>query len=375
MPVAAFGPPWIGPIRPRSQYERQWLWINIAATISAFAYFGWRALLTVAITTVICLATFACCVVIDRLLRSRWQTELFPHTLNMGMLIGLTLPLVNTLWIPTVAAILTGIACALVGPTHRVRVHPVALVQVLLALLAPQMAESAIQAVLAPNHVFTGSLQLPTTPISGLRWHQTHVQPPFDAIARPDPQRLMLQQQRDMLRHTAKIPAMLKDGNLPRMGDVLIGATPGPVGVTGQSLIILAGLMLIYFRVSRWPMALAGFLAAAAMLALLPLQDVGGTQISAAAFGVIGWRVSVTYIGYQLLASPLLLILLVMAPLTMPRTGVGRLLYGILLGAGIIAIRWFVPLDGVSYIPLIAAGLLCPILDRLRRSPFAGRVV
>ena len=61
-----------------------------------------------------------------------------------------------------------------------------------------------------------------------------------------------------------------------------------------------------------------------------------------------------------------------MAPLTMPRSHRGRLVYAAIIGCGFVLTRWYWPQDSACYLPLVIAGLLAPLLDRLRQSPFVG---
>jgi Na+-translocating ferredoxin:NAD+ oxidoreductase RnfD subunit len=366
------GPPWIGPVTPRTQYEHHWLWVHGAGCVAALVFFGWRALLVVVTTALLSLLTFIAVLVIVRMVRRQWGSESLMHVLNMGLLTGLSTPLMSHFDAALVAAIFTGIACHFLGPTRRVRIHPVALVQVMLTLLIPLTTDQAVQAVLAPNHVVVGNVQMMGTPIGGSKWIDMRVARPFEAIARPEPQRVMLTEQRELVRQSGRMVKLMKEGELPRMIDLLIGATPGPVGATSAAGLIIAGLLLIYRRVGRWPVALVAVLAAVAALALIPINDGNHTELCALVLSRAGWRVCVTYLAYQLLASPLLLIVLIFAPLTMPRTSAGRLLYAAALGSGVVLIRWFIPQEGMAYIPLITLGLLCPLLDRLRSSRFVS---
>lgn len=365
------GPPWMGPVRSRRYFEVQWLTVNIAGCVAATVFFGWWALGLVVLTAGMCMASYLAMLVSLKLLWMRRHHDPLMHALNMGLLIGLTTPLLMHPWAAVVTGLCTGVCTHLMGPTRPVRVHPVALV--LLTVMVPLVKNQEIQAVLAPRHVVMGSVQLAATGMHGEKWLQVRVPPPYQAVNRPNPQRTMQDDQRKMLTRGPTLPAMLKDGRLPRLLDILLGATPGPIGFTSQLLVIAGGLLLIYRRAARWPMAFAGLGAAVVTLLVLPVQHAGGMDLSLAAMSLLGWRTAITYIGYQLLASPLLLVLLIFAPLTMPRAAMGRIAYGVLIGGGVVALRWFVPQEGVCFVPLIVVGLLCPLLDRLQWSPFTTR--
>jgi electron transport complex protein RnfD len=153
---------------------------------------------------------------------------------------------------------------------------------------------------------------------------------------------------------------------------VLLGATPGPVGATSAALLIVLGLYLFYRRLSSWRMAMAAMITVAALLPMMPVEHVDGLTVSSLSMVEMGWRVLVAYMSYQLLASPLLLIVLILAPATMPRSTAGRIIYGVILGLWFVTLRWFVPHENMAYGALVIAGLLAPLLDRMRASPFVA---
>lgn len=376
-PAPGIGPPWLGPVVSHRTYERQWLVVSGAMLASAGIFFGWRALFMVAMTAVLAVASFALGYVVMRLVRRDNGANENPeatltYAVHLGLMMGLTLPLMPQMWHSVFAGILVGVLAHVMGPDRQLRIHPVAVVHVVLLVAIPLTGLRGNDAVLAPSHIVLGDVTRAGEPVGGPTWLQTRPAPDAHALRREPPGRLMLEEQDKVLEHGSRIIMLLKDGDLPRLLDVIIGAVPGPVGGTSAGLIILLGMYLIYRRLGRWPMALWAIAAAIVTLCLLPIHRPHGWTLSLVAFSDVGWRVAVAYLSYQLLATPLLLIVLVLAPLAMPRTIQGRMLFGLLVGSMVIAFRWIAPYESIAYLALVAAGVLCPVLDRLHTSPFAN---
>ncbi|MBI1370399.1 MAG: hypothetical protein GC162_17320 [Planctomycetes bacterium] len=379
------GPPWVGPIVPLYRYERLWLGINFLLTVSATIFFGWRALFMICLTASVCLVAYSLIALAIHLIGSGRSSEgTLSAALNMGLLMGLTLPLMPYAALSVIAGMLVGGLVHVMGQTHRLRAHPVAVAHVVLMMTIPLIGTQQVGAVLTPSRIVVGDVWRFTSPAGGPTW--IHMTAPnkldaidmagpsdFDAVRRADPQRVMHAEQKNILRHGSRMVTLLRSGELPRLLDVLIGAAPGPVGGTSAVLLILSGLWLIYRRVGRWAPALTALAAAMICLLILPVVSEGQVVMSWQCFSQVGWKVTVAYFAYQLLATPLLLIVLLLAPLTMPRTSRGRIWYAVIIGAGAVSARWVVPIEWVSYLPLIVAGLMCPILDRMRESVFVRR--
>ena len=364
------GPPWLGPVVTHRTYERQWLIVTSAMVAAAAVFFGWRALFMVAATAVLTVAAFGVTHLALRAIRDTPPRSSLTYAVGVGLMMGLTLPLMPQIWHSVVAGILAGVLCHFIGPAQRVRIHPVAVIHLVLLLASPFTGVRGTEGVLAQSHILRGDVFHLAEPIGGPTWTRMHAPEGAEALRREPVSRLMLQEQHRILEHSSRIVMLLREGELPRLTDVLLGAVPGPVGATSAALIILAGVYLMYRRIGRWPFALAAILVAAVTLALLPVQRPEGWTISLIAFTDVGWRVAVAYLSYQLLATPLLLIVLVLAPLTLPRSPGGRLIYGFLIGGGVVIFRWIAPYEGIAYLALVAASILCPVLDRVHHSPF-----
>ena len=362
--------PWLGPVVSHRSFERQWLIVCGGMLLSAGIYFGWRAWFMVAMTCVLAVASFTLGMAVMRLVRRDATDATLTYAVHMGMLMGLTLPLQPQMWHSVFAGILVGVLAHLMGPDRQLRVHPVAMVHLVLLIAIPFTGFRGSEAVLAPAYVVVGDVSRAGEVVGGPTWLNMRPAPGAQALHREPPARLMLVEQDRMLEHGSRIIMLLKDGDLPRLTDVIFGAVPGPVGATSAGLLIVMGMYLMYRRIGRPQFALWAVAGALAALCLLPIHRPQGWTISLLAFEDVGWRVAVAYVSYQILTSPLLLLALILAPLTLPRTANGRMAFGLLLGAGVVSFRWIAPYEDIAYLALVGASILCPVLDRLHSSPF-----
>src|SRR2546426_526599 len=82
-------------------------------------------------------------------------------------------------------------AIHLMGPAHRLRVHAVALVHIVLMLIVPVGDLRGVPAVLAPRRVVVGEVLRTGERIGGPTWIRMNVLEPDEAIHRDDPHRVM----------------------------------------------------------------------------------------------------------------------------------------------------------------------------------------
>ena len=150
--------------------------------------------------------------------------------------------------------------------------------------------------------------------------------------------------------------------------ELLLGPVPGPIGGGGRAVLIASGLLLMYRRLSWWPISLAAATGWCAALCLAPLQHEQSWTIVLERLVEIGPLSAVVYLGYCALASPLILIVLILSPYSAPITKRGRLVYGAMLGCGLAAAQWFILLPSAAYLSLGLVGLLSRPLDRVHRA-------
>ena len=72
----------------------------------------------------------------------------------------------------------------------------------------------------------------------------------------------------------------------------------------------------------------------------------------------------------MLLASPLLMFVFILAPITAPMTARGRVVYGAILGSSLIITQWILQNPQAAPLSLLVASALARPLDALRLSHF-----
>ena len=385
-----WGPPWLWPVTHRTQVDMQWLVVAAAMTASAVVFFGWRALLGVIIVVLAALTSFVAVRGGLRLVGSRRVQDSSLHVLVLAMLLALVQPVTADVFTPMVSGLLLGLFAHIVGRSHRVRVHPVALVMLMVCTVpeAPggwalsrgrPLDESPTQAVLRPDSLLFGDVRYGDAAVSDESWFAT-ADAASDAVLRDDPYALLLRHQRRMVRsayldvlvmpQVAAQRARTVRGHLCSLREVLVGCVPGPAGATAKALLIVLGLYLIYRRLAWWPMIVVGFAAAVLAHLLAPMRIDQAWTIAGAGLLQQDQTYLVAYFSYMLLASPLVLMLMILGPLSAPIGYQGKLVYGLLLGSGVVACQWILPTAHAAYIALVIVGLLSRPLDRLHRSPF-----
>lgn len=372
--------PWLAPVLHRAWVDLHWLLVALAMASAGLIFFGWRALLVLAVTAAAALGSSLLVRVVVQLLRPARQFDSPLHVLNLALLLGLALPMTLGLAIPALSGLLLGILAHLVGRGRRVRLHPVAMVLVLvwaMPALATWSAEplrrsnfDPIHAVLKPTRVVLGDLadvgrERPHEP-----WWIASPEADRDAIRRLPPAELVLRERRRMLEQETMLVQMLTSAELCRLEELLLGCVPGMIGGSSRGLLLFLGLYLMHKRLAWWPMALAALAAALATLAVMPMGGPDG--------GIVLTRLlarpaplAITYLAYMILASPLVMVVLILAPITAPISAAGRLVYGAIIGATAVAATWFVPLPPAAFLSLVLASLLSRPLDLLQRSPMA----
>lgn len=380
-PRQAWGPPWLMPISHRTQIDTFWLMIAMLMLALGVLFFGWRAMLSVSAAWLATLATYLLLAMIVQVFRPKRLPDSSLHVLTMGLLMGVSLPVMRDPWIPIGAGMLLGILCHGIGRSHRVRIHPVAAALVL-AWVIPNMigqhsqwqwserAMTTEPVVLQLDRLVLGDLY----DTSKLRqpysvWWEGISHGGYDAAARPEPMHELLSQTNDIPRYPHRLADLLSQSKLPRVAELLIGCVPGPIGATSKAVILIIGLVLIYRRISWWTMAAAGTGAALLMLALIPIHADERWTLMAVQIWHMGPALAFVYIGYFILASPLLWILLILAPSTAPMSSHGKIYYGLIIGAGTILAIWYTNNWAGGYIALMLASVFSRPLDALQQSP------
>lgn len=376
--LRASGPPWLGPIHRRVQVDLFWLVVTGSLLAFGTVFFGWRGLFGAGITTLASLVTY---MTFGGALK-RWSPDRVAdsnlYALNLGLLLAAALPAMERPAMPLLAGVLMGLTGQIVGRSHKVRAHPVVVVWFLMVLFSwtwmPRDSNlasfGAVQSVLRPDRLLIGDLTDLAERIDRQAWWHCVDPDEADAVPRSDPHTVVVMQQRTMLQHRAVLANLLGNGWLRPLGEVLLGVVPGHFGASSRGLLILLGLYLIHRRLAWWPMAAIALLAAGATLLLMPLKHDGHWTLVLLRLWGMGPSVAVTYVSFITLASPLLLVVLILAPQTAPTGYAGRLVYALIIGVTAVLTQWVFATYAGAYLGLLIASILSRRLDALHKSPF-----
>jgi Na+-translocating ferredoxin:NAD+ oxidoreductase RnfD subunit len=168
------------------------------------------------------------------------------------------------------------------------------------------------------------------------------------------------------------IQGLLRD-SMPPLEDFIVAGQPGPVGISSVIAIIIGGLFLLYRGIIDYRIPLLTTLAAYLALMFLPIPAVidSGPQWRWAPFGTPanGWSVGLTFVNYEMMASPLIFIAFFLAtsPTVRPITRRGRAVFAILLGLACAASQLYLSVSFGPYLALLLVSQLSPPLDRIFR--------
>src|SRR5690606_7991243 len=190
------------------------------------------------VTAVVCVIVFVLWRKALQLIRPNGPQDSSLHALVLGVLGGLSMPAVTQPSMPVLAGILLGILAGVIGRTHRLRIHPVAAVVVILWLLPVVLIPwdttfldrrgfDVVPAVLKPRFAVRGDLH-DYAPRSDRAWWDHHSDP-FPALRRPETHAMFLRNQQAMALSRPLLVEALSTGKLPRMGELILGAVPGPM--------------------------------------------------------------------------------------------------------------------------------------------------
>ncbi len=381
------GPPWLGPILHRTQIDIHWMAVALIMVGSGMIFFGWRGLVEVCVVALVSFLTFLLITMVLHLLWAKHTSDSILHAIALSLLLGVILPPMTDLTVGILSAVLLGAVIPFVGRARRLRLHPVALALVFAWLLPAFVADhdlhslegapqGSIEAVLRPDRIFIGDLRNYVENNNTMAepwWNITNADLP-DAVTRNDPGVQMLKERKRMLQVDTLMVNMLQAGELCRLEEVLLGSVPGSIGGSSRVLIVLLGVYLMYRRMGTWQIPLIALLSAIAALLIMPLTT-GGPEaarvtIVAERLFALSPRVAITYVSYFILASPLPLIMFLLAPMAAPMCGTGRALYGLMIGTFTIALLWALASPQAAYLSLVAASLLSRPLDVMKHSPF-----
>ncbi len=161
----------------------------------------------------------------------------------------------------------------------------------------------------------------------------------------------------------------LLDG-LPALEDLAIGGHPGPIGTGSAIAVVIGGLFLLYRGLIDYRIPLLITFTAFASFLVLPIPVVmdSGTlwrSLFLPRLGIDGGT-AVTFVNYEMMASPLLFsaFFLATAPAVRPMARCARTIYALLTGMLTAASQLYLSVSYGPYVALLLVSLLTPWLDR-----------
>jgi Na+-translocating ferredoxin:NAD+ oxidoreductase RnfD subunit len=354
--------------------------------------YGWRSLIVVAVV----MASAAAAAAVWRRVGRRGRDLAPSHAAWLALLLSLTLPAHlgslqgmpgarASFWLLPAAGVLLVIVLWLLRGVAGTAVHPVLatyliLVPVFQELLVPRV-------VLERDKLFLGDvLDAPADAIphgTSPWWLTRGPAGDHDAIrvGAPASESLLaytLGRRELPDRGAILLTGLLRD-RLPPLEDLVMAGNPGPIGTSSVIFVVVGGLFLMYRGVIDYRIPLLIVLAAFVTLLVLPIPIAitdGGPRWSwlAAREPSVGWAVGVTFVNYQLAASPLLFtaFFLATSPTVRPITRRGRTAFAMTTGCLSAVMQLYVSVSWGPYVALLIACVLTPLADRfLQPRPLA----
>jgi Na+-translocating ferredoxin:NAD+ oxidoreductase RnfD subunit len=349
---------------------------------AGLALYGWHA----GVTTLVVVGSAAVAVACWRRIGPRGRMVHYSQALWLSLLLALMLPAHlsggqydgESLWpILPVAGLALVILLWLLGGLGSGHVHPVVATYLLLVIcfggaLVPHR-------VLNRSHILTGEL-FNTGPADAPELHNdpwiSRRNSPTDAdYLEPTAERLTRYtsgRQAVRARRWMDIQGLLRD-SMPPLEDFIIAGQPGPVGISSVIAVIIGGLFLLYRGIIDFRIPLLTCLAAYLALMFLPIPAVidNSPQWRWAPFGTPanGWSVGLTFVNYEMMASPLIFIAFFLATsaTVRPMSRRGRTIFAVLLGLSCAASQLYLSVSFGPYLALLVVSQITAPLDRIFR--------
>lgn len=350
---------------------------------AGIALYGWHAAVAVAMVV----GSAAVAVTVWRRIGPRGRMINYPHALWLALVLAMILPAQlaamplggQSLWpILPLAGLVLVIFLWMMGGLGSGHIHPVVATYLLLVIcfghaLVPHQ-------ILNRSHLFTGELlnSGPTDDrnLQNEPWIARHVSPTDADYREPAAERLThYTTGRDIpFRQWEPLQSLLRD-KMPPLEDFIVAGQPGVIGGSSVVAVIIGGLFLLYRGVIDYRIPLLTCAAAYLALLLFPIPQAilsSGPQWRWAAFRLpsITWSVGITFVNYEMMASPLIFtsFFLATSAAIRPMTRRGRTLYAIGLGVGSAAAQLYFSVLYGPYLALLVMSLLTPELDRWFRA-------
>jgi Na+-translocating ferredoxin:NAD+ oxidoreductase RnfD subunit len=343
--------------------------------------YGWRAAWTVGIV----LLSAAGAVVVWRRVGSMGHQLRLSHSLWLATLLALMLP-------PHLATLSPGVTGVVAWPVMTAggmilvmllwmlgglgagRVHPVLLTYLFLNVLFHQ--ELAPRFALQRDRLVTGDVLLADPSESGISpepWVRRPRADRYDAAKAPSTADRLIAYTRGKMvaeRGLLRLQGLISD-QLPPLEDLVVGGQPGPIGTSSAVAVIVGGLFLLYRGLIDHRIPLVMVTTTYLLLLVLPIparfvEDWPQWSWLVVREGDVDWATALTFVHYEMMASPLLFtaLFLATAPSIRPLTRRGRVVYALVAGALAAPAQLYISVSVGPYLALFAASLLTPLLDR-----------
>jgi electron transport complex protein RnfD len=348
-------------------------------TTAGIVLYGWHALAVIAGT----LFWTAAALAIWRLIGIRGRMLHPIHALWFALLLSLMLPARLAIegsegnpsfWplIPT-AALLLVMTLWLFGGLGGSYTHPVLVSYLLVAACFPTAMVS--NRILTRDHLLWGELMRSSSadrPATSESWIARKHNEKDAELAEPAAGALSryTSGRERPVRQWLPLSGLLRDA-MPPLEDFIIAGQPGAIGTSSVVAVIIGGLFLMYRGLIDFRIPLLSIVTAYGAMLVLPIPSViaGLPQWHWLAFRQpdIGWSVDITFVNYEIMASPLIFtaFFLASAPMVRPMTGPGRAVFAVLLGLAAAAAQLYVSVADGPYLALLIISLLTPGIDRL----------
>lgn len=344
--------------------------------------YGWRAAWLV---TVVILSACAAAAAWRRVGTLGRQVRL-PHVIWLATLLALMLPahLVtfargrggDAPWpLLPAATIILVMLLWMVGGLGAGRVHPVLVTFLLLSALFAW--ELAPRSVLQRHRLITGDVrdaaELDVTAAGPEAWVRRPRVPGHDAVPAPSVAHRLFaytsgaeRPERGLLR----LQGLLSE-RLPPLEDLVVGGQPGPIGTSSAVAVIIGGLFLLYRGLIDHRIPLLIVVTTYLALLVLPvpariIDDRAHWSWFVVRESDVDWATALTFVHYEIIASPLLFTALFLAndPSIRPMTRGARTVYAVTAGLLAAPALLYVSVSVGPYLALFAASMLTPLLDR-----------
>jgi len=255
------------------------------------------------------------------------------------------------------------------------RVHPVLVTYLLLCVLFPE--DLVPRCALQRNRIISGDL-LDCAPSHGEAgspepWVRRPIVRGYDAVPGPSSAERLIAYTRGAERSEhglLRLQGLLSE-RLPPLEDLIVGGQPSPLGTGSAVAVIVGGLFLLYRGLidPRVPLIIVVCAYAALVVLPVPARIVGEYpqwRWLVVREGDVDWATALTFVHYEIMASPLLFaaLFLATAPSIRPVTRRGRVVYAVLAGLLAAPAQLYVSVSIGPYLAVFAASLLTPLLDR-----------